>query len=464
MMMKQFESIDIGLLKKYSGQGPRYTSYPTAPLFAKSFGPAEYRQEILTTNGADDNADLSLYFHFPYCDTLCYFCGCTMLVTHDNSLINKYNDYLRKEIGMIAPLIAPNRKVSQLHWGGGTPSYQDPKEILAIGSYIREQFHFADDIEASVEIDPRGLTYEHMNALRQSGFNRVSMGVQDFTLQVQEAVNRVQPESITRDAVDWSRKLGFSSINLDLIYGLPYQTIKTFEETVEKVIDISPDRIAVFNYAHVPWLKPHQKVIKTETLPTVEEKLEIFKMTIEKLLDAGYWNIGMDHFAKKNDEMSVAQQNKTLYRNFQGYSTKAGCDLYGFGMSAIGHFKNSYHQNLKTVKEYTDAIDRGNFATTVGYLMTDDDHIRKDVIMRIMCDMELDIPTIEKKHNIDFRSYFAPSFDKLTPFIHDGLVTIEPSKIVVHGLGRLVIRNIAMVFDAYIDEMMKDKPIFSKTV
>lgn len=462
--MKQFESIDIALLKKYSGQGPRYTSYPTAPLFSKAFGPKEYKEEILTTNSTDENGDLSLYVHFPYCDTLCYFCGCTMLVTHDHGLIRNYNEYLKKEIELIAPMIARNRKVTQLHWGGGTPSYQDPKEILNIGFFIKDYFHFDKEIEASVEIDPRGLTYEHMKALRESGFNRVSMGVQDFNEKVQEAVNRIQPESITRDAVNWSRSLGFTSINLDLIYGLPFQTLKTFEETVDKVIDISPDRIAVFNYAHVPWLKPHQNVIKTETLPTVEEKLEIFKMTIEKLVDAGYWNVGMDHFAKKSDEMSVAQQNKTLYRNFQGYSTKAGCDLYGFGMSAIGHFKNSYHQNLKTVKEYAGAIAKNEFATTVGYRMTVDDHIRKDVIMRMMCDMELDIPATEAKHKINFRDYFSPSFKKLESFVDDGLVTIEPTKIVVHGLGRLVIRNIAMAFDAYIDEMMKEKPIFSKTV
>jgi oxygen-independent coproporphyrinogen-3 oxidase len=462
--MKQFESIDVALLKKYSGQGPRYTSYPTAPLFTSSFGPKEYREEIVKTNAENSAADLSLYFHFPYCDTLCYFCGCTMLVTHDQTNIRTYNTYLRKEIERIAPLISPNRKVTQLHWGGGTPSYQEPEEIHAIGSFIKKNFQFHRDIEVSVEIDPRGLTFEHMQALHESGFNRVSMGVQDFEEKVQEAVNRVQPESITRDAVRWSRELGFHSINLDLIYGLPYQTLKTFEETVDKVIDISPDRIAVFNYAHVPWLKPHQKVINVEALPSTEEKLEIFKMTIEKLVDAGYWNIGMDHFAKATDEMAVAQQNKTLYRNFQGYSTKAGCDLYGFGMSAIGHFQNSYHQNVKKVNEYYDAINRGTLATTVGYRMTVDDHIRKDVIMRIMCDMELDIPAMEAKHAINFREYFSPAFPKLQPFIEDGLVTIEPDKIVVHGLGRLVIRNIAMCFDAYIDAMMKEKPIFSKTV
>ncbi len=462
--MKQFESIDVALLKKYSGQGPRYTSYPTAPLFSPSFGSKEYTEEIVNTNSAESNADLSLYFHFPYCDTLCYFCGCTMLVTHDHNNISNYNEFLKKEIELVAPLISPNRNVTQLHWGGGTPSYQEPDEIRNIGLFIKDHFHFDAEIEASVEIDPRGLTYEHMKALRESGFNRVSMGVQDFNEKVQEAVNRIQPESITLDAVHWSRDLGFSSINLDLIYGLPFQTLKTFEETVEKVIEISPDRIAVFNYAHVPWLKPHQKVIKAETLPTIEEKLEIFKMTIEKLVEAGYWNIGMDHFAKATDEMSVAQRNKTLYRNFQGYSTKAGCDLYGFGMSAIGHFQNTYQQNLKTVNEYCNAIGNNLFATTVGYRMTDDDHIRKDVIMRIMCDMELDIPAMELKHKINFREYFAQSFGKLKPFIDDGLVTIEPAKIVVHGLGRLIIRNIAMVFDAYIDAMMKEKPIFSKTV
>lgn len=462
--MKQFESIDVRLLKKYSGQGPRYTSYPTAPVFSPSFGPKEYTEEIRNTNSDGSSADLSLYFHFPYCDTLCYFCGCTMLVTHDHNNIVNYNTFLKQEIELVAPLISPNRKATQLHWGGGTPSYQEPDEIRNIGSFIKNHFRFADDIEASVEIDPRGLTYEHMKALRDSGFNRVSMGVQDFNKKVQEAVNRIQPESITRGAVNWSRDLGFTSINLDLIYGLPYQTLKTFEETVEKVIDISPDRIAVFNYAHVPWLKPHQKVIKAETLPTVEEKLEIFKMTIEKLVDAGYWNIGMDHFAKATDEMTIAQKNKTMYRNFQGYSTKAGCDLYGFGMSAIGHFQNTYHQNIKTVNEYCKTIGEGNVATAVGYRMTADDHIRKDVIMRIMCDMELDIPAMEERHKIDFQKYFAPSFDKLQTFVEDGLVTIEPTKITVHGLGRLVIRNIAMAFDAYIDQMMKEKPIFSKTV
>jgi oxygen-independent coproporphyrinogen-3 oxidase len=462
--MKQFESVDIGLLRKYSGPGPRYTSYPTAPIFGPSFGAQQYREAIARTNGPEEQSPLSLYFHFPYCDTLCYFCGCTMLVTNHPKQISEYNEYLKKEIDMVAPSIGSHRRVMQLHWGGGTPSYLAPDEIRDIGLYIRDRFAFDPDIEASVEIDPRGLTHDHMSALRESGFNRISMGVQDFDLKVQEAVNRVQPESITRDAVNWSRELGFTSINLDLIYGLPFQTLESFARTVDTVIDIAPDRLAVFNYAHVPWLKPHQKLILPETLPSTELKLEIFKMTIEKLVAAGYWNVGMDHFAKQTDELAIAQKNRTLYRNFQGYSTKAGCDMYGFGMSAIGQFRDSYQQNRKTVKEYFDALNAGELPTYLGYTMTADDHIRKDVIMKLMCDMELKKSEIEESHGLVFDEYFKDSLPKLQQFIADGLVTVTKEKIVVHGMGRLVIRNIAMCFDAYIDKMMAEKPIFSKTV
>ncbi len=462
--MKQFEKIDIELLQKYDHPGPRYTSYPTAPLFSPAFGSAEYRGEILRTNSAEQKADLSLYFHFPFCDTLCYFCGCTMLVTRNREKIREYNSYLKKEIDMIAPIVSSQRKVVQLHWGGGTPSYLDPDEIVDIGMYIRNRFNYADDIEAGVEIDPRGLTREHMAAFREVGFNRLSMGVQDFDERVQTAVNRIQPESITRDAVNWSRELGFQSINIDLIYGLPHQSVESFANTVDSIIDISPDRLAVFNYAHVPWLKPHQSLIHQEELPTPEEKLLIFKMTIEKLLDAGYWNIGMDHFAKKTDEMATAQLNKTMYRNFQGYSTKAGSDLYGFGMSAIGHFKESYQQNKKTLPEYYAALQREALPTHVGYRMIPDDHIRKEVIIRIMCDMELTKQTIEKQFSIVFDEYFAEALKKLEQFTADGLVTLTKEKIVINGLGRLIIRNIAMCFDAYLDSMIKEKPIFSRTV
>jgi oxygen-independent coproporphyrinogen-3 oxidase len=462
--MSQFKDIDINVLRKYDKPGPRYTSYPTAPVFSTNFGADDYKDEIVRTNSEPGASDLSLYFHFPFCDTLCYFCGCTMLVTHDKKRISEYNDYIKKEVDMTVPLISKSRKVEQLHWGGGTPSYLTPDEIRDVGVYVKEKLNYDDDIEASVEIDPRGLTFDHMEAFQEAGFNRISMGVQDFNLKVQEAVNRVQSEKITRDAVDWSRQLGFKSINLDLIYGLPFQTIDTFTQTVERIIDISPDRVAVFNYAHVPWLKKHQTIIKEDSLPTPENKLKILKMTIEKLTSAGYWYIGMDHFAKPDDELAVSQRNKTLYRNFQGYSTKAGCDVYAFGMSAISQFKNIYAQNYKNLFDYYAKIDNNEFATRVGYRMTDDDQVRKYTIMRLMCDMELSKEDVECKYDIKFDDYFSEALPKLDEFIEGGFIEIEGNTIKIVDTGRLIIRNIAMCFDAYLDKMMAEKFIFSRTV
>jgi oxygen-independent coproporphyrinogen-3 oxidase len=288
--------------------------------------------------------------------------------------------------------------------------------------------------------------------------------VQDFNLEVQKAINRVQPESITRQTVAWARELGFQSVNLDLIYGLPHQTVATFSDTVDKVIDISPDRIAVFNYAHVPWLKRHQNVIPTESIPSADERLAILKMSIEKLIDAGYEYIGMDHFAKPTDELAVAQRNGTLYRNFQGYSTQAGCDVYAFGVSAISQFEDIYAQNLKNIRDYYARIDEGRAATSVGYRMTQDDHIRKDVIMQMMCNLEIDKRRVEREFMIDFENYFFDDLRKLNVFIKEGLVENTPEAVRVVGSGILIIRNVAMCFDAYLDQMMKEKPVFSKTV
>ncbi|MGB9591886.1 MAG: oxygen-independent coproporphyrinogen III oxidase, partial [Candidatus Kryptoniota bacterium] len=368
------------------------------------------------------------------------------------------------EIKLTASFLNKFRKVGQLHWGGGTPSYLEPDEILSLANSIRSNFNLDPEMEAGVEIDPRGLTFEHMQAFRESGFNRISMGVQDFNPHVQKAVNRIQPEEITREAVEWSRKLGFKSVNLDMIYGLPYQTLESFEESLRKVIDISPERIAVFNFAHVPWLKPHQKLIDKSTLPPPEVKLEILKMTIELLTHSGYIYIGMDHFAKPDDELSIAQKQKTLYRNFQGYSTHAGADLYAFGNSAISQFGNIYSQNFKSLQDYYKSIEQGKFATALGYYMTQDDIIRKDVIMRLMCDMELSKSKIEEKFGINFDEYFKSSLPKLEEFVQDELLELTDDKIIIKGMGRLVIRNIAMAFDAYLEKMMKEKPIFSRTV
>jgi oxygen-independent coproporphyrinogen-3 oxidase len=462
--MRQFETIDRDLFRKYSGPGPRYTSYPTAPVFSPSFGPDAYLEEIRRTNAGNGAAPLSLYTHLPFCDTLCYFCGCTMLVTHSRGQISEYNRHLIREIEMIGRLVSRDRVVAQMHWGGGSPSYLSPEEIRQVGDAFRRQFTYADDIEAGVEIDPRGLTFGHMQAFREAGFNRVSLGVQDYDETVQVAVNRVQSERITTDAVEWSRKLGFKSLNVDLIYGLPHQTIEGFQETVRKVLLLDPDRLAVFHYAHVPWLKPHQKLITEDVLPTVEQKIDMFIATTEILTSAGYWNIGMDHFAKADDELAVAQRNGTLQRNFQGYSTKAGCDLYGFGMSAIGQFTDTYQQNAKRLPEYYAAVEAGRPATIAGYRMVPDDHVRKDVIMQLMCHMKLDKRDMERRHGIVFDDYFSSALERLRGFAADGLVEVDADRIAVNGIGRLVIRNIAMAFDAYIGRMVQDRPVFSKTL
>src|SRR5437773_5230839 len=462
--MNTGKRIDFDILKRFNSQGPRYTSYPTAPVFSPDFTGQDFKKEIIDTNANGADGPLSLYFHFPFCAKLCYFCGCTMRVTHDRSLISQYNGYIEKEINLLAPLISKRRKVVQMHWGGGTPSYLLPDEIRQLGNYIRKQFSFDPDIEASVEIDPRNMAREHIAAFADVGFNRTSFGVQDFNLRVQQAINRVQSEEITRQVVLWAREFGFQSVNLDLIYGLPYQTVETFSETVEKVIDISPDRLAVFNYAHVPWLKKHQGVMPAEAMPSPDERLAILKMTSEKLTDAGYEYIGMDHFAKPTDELAIAKKKGTLYRNFQGYSTKSGADLYGFGMSAISQFENIYAQNQKDFKAYYASIDAAEAATRVGYRMTEDDHIRKEAIMQLMCNFEIDKRRVEKQFGICFEDYFQNDIRKLDQFIREGLVVNEPDYIRVINSGILIIRNIAMCFDAYLEEIMRTKPVFSKTV
>ena len=318
-------NVDLNKFKKYDKPGPRYTSYPTAPQFNEQFTHAEFVDEIVKTNYGKNLPDLSLYFHIPYCDTLCFFCGCNMLVTRNRERIDEYIKYVQKEIDLMRTYLLPDRKVAQHHWGGGTPTHLKPEEIHKLASYINQSFEFTDNPENSCEIDPRELTKEHLEALRNNGFNRISMGVQDFNEQVQKAVNRIQPEDLTRKVVNWVRELKFQSINLDLIYGLPFQTSKSFSDTVEKIIDISPDRIALFNYAHVPWMKKHMALIHEEDLPKPEEKLEILKMSIEKLTSAGYEFIGMDHFAKPDDELSVAMREKKLYQKFPGIQHKCRC-------------------------------------------------------------------------------------------------------------------------------------------
>lgn len=457
--------VDLELLKKYNTPGPRYTSYPTAPHFSKEFTSEHFRGEIIESN-ADENApDLSLYFHFPFCRTLCYFCGCNVIITRNQDRIAKYLDYLKKEIDLFSSLINPERKVVQLHWGGGTPTYLSPEQIRDIYGYIESHFNFADDAEISIEIDPRTITKEHLPTLREIGFNRVSFGVQDFGHKVQEVINRIQTDEQNEYVIEESRRLGFDSINMDLIYGLPYQSVESYQKTLDKVIELDPDRLAIFNYAHVPWLKKHQKLIPEDAMPSVTERLAILKLVIERLTEAGYVYIGMDHFAKPDDELSIALEEKTLYRNFQGYSTRAGAEVYAMGITSISQLYNVFAQNVKTTPEYEKLLGEGRIPTVVGYKLNQDDKIRRYVITEIMCNSQVIKADVQDKFDIDFDTYFADAFPQLEPFIYDGLLTLEKDRLLVHDAGRLVVRNIAMAFDAYLPEDLKQgKPLYSRTV
>lgn len=454
----------ISLMKKYDKPGPRYTSYPTAPIFAPDFGGDDFRNEIVKSRSDKNSKEISLYFHIPFCDTLCYFCGCTTVITKNRDRIKEYVKHLKAEIDLLSKELGDDRKVVQMHWGGGTPTYLLPAEISDLASYIKNKFNFASDAEISVEMDPRDLAPGHVEALRSAGFNRASMGVQDFDQSVLSAINRNQGEELTMKVIGWIRSAGFSSLNLDLIYGLPLQTVESFAGTLDRIINISPDRIAVYNFAFVPWMKPHQKLINPDELPSPENKLKLLTMTIDKFIGAGYVYIGMDHFAKKSDELAIAQEGRTLQRNFQGYSTKAGCDLFGLGMSSISHFAGNYAQNSKSLDDYYNAIGRGRFATEVGYRMSHDDKIRKHVILRLMCDLVLEFRDVEDKFNIAFKEYFEASLRNLEPLISDNLIVISPGALKVTAEGRLFLRNIAMCFDAYLNKVSKDKPVFSRTI
>lgn len=450
------------LLHKYCKAGPRYTSYPTAPYFHEGFGPAQWEEELRTSQ--NQGRDISLYVHIPFCDTLCYYCGCNMIATKDYSKAESYLDVLFREIDHVAALTSKTRKVRQLHWGGGTPTYLHPDDIRRLYDYLASNFSIAPDAEIGCEMDPRELTREHVHALRQSGFNRVSLGVQDLDDKVQQAVNRVQSEALIREVYDWIREEGFHSVNFDLMIGLPHQTPASFEKTLDKVIAFAPDRFAVFNYAHVPWMKKHQKLIVEETLPQIDVRLALQKLTLEKLTAAGYVYIGMDHFARPDDELVKAQQTKMLYRNFQGYTTHKNCDILAFGVSAISQTDDVYAQNVKVLSEYRTLIDAGRLPVEHGLRITQEDKLRRDAITRIMCDLELDKAAFGREWGINFDSYFTGALEDLKDMQADGLVTLDMDKVRVTEAGRVFLRNIAMVFDAYLHQQQADKPRYSKTV
>jgi oxygen-independent coproporphyrinogen-3 oxidase len=457
---EQFQ-ISEEFLAKYNRPGPRYTSYPTAPVWNDNFGHADAEQIF---QEADLQArPLSLYTHLPFCESLCLFCACNVVIQKNKAVAPPYLETLRREIGAIARFVSRNRPVVQFHWGGGTPTYLSPAQMEELFVFTQEHFSFAADGEVGIEVDPRVTTRAHLESARKLGFNRISMGIQDFNPEVQRAVHRIQPYEITRDTIAAARDLGFVSVNVDLIYGLPYQTAESFAITVDQILTLRPDRVAMFSYAHVPWLKKQQGSFQKH-LPEGMEKFRIFVAGLQRFLDAGYLYIGMDHFALPGDELGIAQKNRTLHRNFQGYTTKAGADLYGFGVSAISGVGNAYTQNYRDLHAYQDAIARGGLATMRGYRKTHDDEIRGAVISRLLCHAVVDMAQVGRDFALDFRSYFAGELERLEEHRADNLIAYDGDDLWVTPLGRIFIRNVAMVFDPYLERQPADKPLFSKTL
>lgn len=454
-------NVDLDLIRKFNIPGPRYTSYPPATHFTEEFDREQWNRHIESNNETADR-DLSLYYHLPFCESLCWFCGCTTVITTKQDKSRVYLEYLEKEMDLMAEKIHPDRQVAQLHLGGGTPTFLTADEILKLGEMIHSRFKIRPDLEAGVEVDPRRLTEEKVRALAEVGFNRASMGVQDNNPKVQKAIHRIQPLEMTTQTVEWVRQYGFESVNIDLIYGLPYQTVKSFEKTLDEVLELQPDRFAVFSYAHVPWIKPAQKILTDDILPSADVKLELLKLTIEKLSANGYRYIGMDHFSREDDELTIAQQEKTLQRNFQGYSTKGGVDIYAYGMSSISQAEDIYWQNKKELPEYYADLDAGRLPLSKAYILTGEDRIRRQTIMRLMCDLELDYAGMSRLLDIDFEQHFASELASFEDLEGDGLVEFKSGKLLVTDLGRMFIRIIAMRFDAYLIAGKKGR--FSKAI
>ncbi len=453
---------DVDLIRRYDRPGPRYTSYPTAVQFHEDFTPERYAQIARETNPS--GRPLSLYFHLPFCDTVCYYCACNKVVTKDRGRAQPYLDRLHREIAMQAALFDDVRLVDQLHWGGGTPTFISHEQMRELMRVTREHFRLHDDDsgEYAIEIDPREVHATTIEGLREIGFNRLSLGVQDFDPQVQKAVNRIQGEAQTLQVIRDARAVGFKSISVDLIYGLPFQSVQSFAETVDKIIGAAPDRISVFNYAHLPDLFKPQRRINGADLPPPQEKLAILQQTIEQLNAAGYVYIGMDHFARPDDELAVAQRQGTLYRNFQGYSTHADCDLVALGITAIGMVGDSYAQNVRTLEDYYARIDAGAFAIFRGVELNGDDRLRREVITQLICHFGVEYAPIEQAFGIDFAGYFATERTQLETMQQDGLLVMDGTGIEVTPAGRLLIRNICMVFDRYLRE--KSERRYSKVI
>jgi len=452
--------IDLEKYSKYSKPGPRYTSYPTALEFNEGFPYENYLKYL-----DEGEEKLSLYVHLPFCRSACYFCGCNVVFTSKEEKLSRYVEYLKKEIDILAGHLDTSREVIQFHFGGGTPTFYKAFELDEIINYIKSKFpNWSSDAEISCEIDPRFFNEEQMQVFQKHGFNRISFGVQDFDPKVQQEIHRIQPYELTKAAVDLARRYGIKSINTDLIYGLPYQSFESFQKTLELAFSLNPDRLAIFNYAHVPWLKKTMRKFDETTLPAPDVKLQILQYTIDFFEGHGYRMVGMDHFAKPEDELFTAIEKGELHRNFQGYTTKGGANLIGMGLTSIGEGPGYYAQNTKDMARYEEAIDAGRLPFEKGVELNNDDKIRKAVIMELMANFAVDIPRVEQEFGIDFKVYFSDALQSLQEFVEGDLVTISDEKISVSPTGTLLIRNIAMPFDAYMAKYGGNKKSFSKTV
>lgn len=454
---------DRELIERLEGSGPRYTSYPTADRFHAGFGVSDYEHWLGQRAIGANHRPISLYVHVPFCNTICYYCGCNKIITKDKSRADAYLDYLEKEIRLVAQKLGSREKVIQLHFGGGTPTFLSDEQLDRVMGIIRQHFDLLPEGEFSIEIDPRKVGRDTVLHLARLGFNRMSIGIQDFDPAVQQAVNRIQSEEETRVVMDAAREAGFKSISVDLIYGLPKQTAHSLENTVSRVIAMSPDRIALYNYAHLPSVFMPQRRINEAELPSAATKLDILQNSVQQLAEAGYVFIGMDHFAKPDDELTRALQQGRLQRNFQGYSTHADCDMIGLGVSSIGKVGPCYTQNEKELDAYYAALDAGHLPVLRGMTLTQDDILRRSVIQALMCRFSLSVEAIEQTFAINFAHYFAEELPKIRAFQQEGLLTFDGDFLMVAPKGRFLIRNIAMVFDRHLRER-ETTARYSKTI
>ena len=453
------------LLARHDRPGPRYTSYPTAVEFHEELDPGMYERHLAAANAKSDEP-LSLYVHLPFCEHRCLFCGCHVFVTQKHELASPYIDTVLQEAALLADRLPDRRALGQVHLGGGTPTYSSPAELDRLLTGLFQHFTRRDDAELAVEVDPRVTTRQHMEVLAEHGFNRISLGVQDFTPKVQEAIERIQSVEQTRAIVEAARELGFGGVNVDLIYGLPYQQSETFEQTVEEVLALGVDRSAVYSFAFVPWIRGHQKTLDPEDLPDAATKLDLFALARERFLGAGYEPIGMDHFARPDDELARAKREGRLRRNFQGYTVVAGDTVVGLGVSSIGDVEGGYFQNEKKLPAWRTAVESGQLPVYRGVIASPDDLLRRHVIQELMCNTRVDVRDVEKRFDIDFRTTFAEDLARLEPLVEEGLAHVDATEVRATPLGTMFLRNLAMCFDRYWRERHEggDKPVFSRTV